>query len=126
MSDDIEKLQSAFEAFESDHGLFPRAIKRSKSGGYELMHTSSNWNAWQACAESMKAEQDKRFNDFEHDCQLEVEALNMRVAQLEVTLSQIWTEAQCQNILFEWWSRIEQVLSDPSSDTWMASSRRAK
>lgn len=36
---------------------------------------------------SRKAEQDKRFNEFEHDCQLEVEGLNMRVAQLEEALA---------------------------------------
>lgn len=43
----LPPMQSAFEAWASDNGAWPKAVERDTSG-YRLMQTESSWIAWQA------------------------------------------------------------------------------
>ena len=40
--------RTAFEAWFSDDGKYPRACERSRDGGYVLAHAADAWHAWQA------------------------------------------------------------------------------
>lgn len=40
--------RTAFEAWFSDDGKYPRACERSREGGYVLAHAADAWHAWQA------------------------------------------------------------------------------
>ena len=40
--------RTAFEAWFSDDGKYPRACERSREGGCVLAHAADAWHAWQA------------------------------------------------------------------------------
>lgn len=48
MAADVAPMRAAFEAWFSDAGKWPDAVRRS-GNGYTLASAQSSWEAWQAC-----------------------------------------------------------------------------
>ena len=53
----ITNWRPGFEHYMSEDGKYPKAIERSRDGGYVLMQAQSAWVTWQAACEWMAAQQ---------------------------------------------------------------------
>lgn len=50
-----DKTREEFEAYQSDNGLYPKAVEQNSSDIYILMQTAAAWDVWQAATERRQA-----------------------------------------------------------------------